>query len=538
VAEPIALTDPAAREPEVVGVKAALLALAGAAGLPTLPGSVIPLEASAAAIEAGAGTLPRSGRAAAYLAATSADVPEGALAILRDVAPSVVVRSSTHLDDDGRWSGAFTSYHDVGPQELATAVRGCWSSVFSRDVLERCEAAGTDPGALRVGVLVQPWVAFDIGGTARVGPGEQVAVSSARGGPHRIVEGVGREDGMMPPEVAAAVESLALRVLEVTGVGVIEWGAVGADVMLLQVGPRPVDVVPATSTGPVHASAPPEVERAATVVAWFPGPLGEHLVVPWALGSETLPTAAPWDVADPMSALNDAEVLASELTAQAWPDGSERAALAIRALRTGAFDEAASTIRASREPDAERAAAVVALLRGVGEWLADAGVLPSAELVWQLSLDDLRDAARGRPPVLRRGPDRWEPVVADVVMARGRVLQAIPVAGGMGAGRLHRLDGLRSIGRPWPRAVLAAPLPLPQLAPLLWHCAGLVTAGGSEGAHLFEVARSLGVPAVIGVEGDELGEEGRVVAGDGAGGRVATLGAAAPAAVVNAGTAR
>jgi phosphoenolpyruvate-protein kinase (PTS system EI component) len=54
-----------------------------------------------------------------------------------------------------------------------------------------------------------------------------------------------------------------------------------------------------------------------------------------------------------------------------------------------------------------------------------------------------------------------------------------------------------------------------------------VTSGGTSGAHLFEVARSLGVPAVIGPEiwadADTLGESGSLVAVDGDTGRVSIL---------------
>ena len=50
-----------------------------------------------------------------------------------------------------------------------------------------------------------------------------------------------------------------------------------------------------------------------------------------------------------------------------------------------------------------------------------------------------------------------------------------------------------------PREVLVAARPVGNLAPLLWNAAGLVTEVGSPGAHLFEVAAWLGVPAVCGV---------------------------------------
>jgi phosphohistidine swiveling domain-containing protein len=71
------------------------------------------------------------------------------------------------------------------------------------------------------------------------------------------------------------------------------------------------------------------------------------------------------------------------------------------------------------------------------------------------------------------------------------------------------------MGRPAPRDVLVTALPLPHLAPLLWHSAALVSAGGSSGAHLFEVARSLGVPSVIGVDATVVGGPGSLIPVDG-----------------------
>ncbi|HKX76688.1 MAG TPA: PEP-utilizing enzyme, partial [Acidimicrobiia bacterium] len=50
--------------------------------------------------------------------------------------------------------------------------------------------------------------------------------------------------------------------------------------------------------------------------------------------------------------------------------------------------------------------------------------------------------------------------------------------------------------------VIVARQPIPHLAPLLWTAAGLVTLSGSPAAHLFASARSLGVPAVAGVDLD------------------------------------
>jgi phosphoenolpyruvate-protein kinase (PTS system EI component) len=70
--------------------------------------------------------------------------------------------------------------------------------------------------------------------------------------------------------------------------------------------------------------------------------------------------------------------------------------------------------------------------------------------------------------------------------------------------------------------MVTAPQPVPNLAPLLWDAAGLVTETGSPAAHLFESARALGIPAVCGVE---LTDANQIVAVDGNTGVVATLSA-------------
>ena len=72
----------------------------------------------------------------------------------------------------------------------------------------------------------------------------------------------------------------------------------------------------------------------------------------------------------------------------------------------------------------------------------------------------------------------------------------------------------------WPRAMIVASQPIPNLAPLLWDAAGLVTESGSSAAHLFESARALRVPAVCGVS---LPPGEQIVAVDGQDGIVSTL---------------
>jgi phosphohistidine swiveling domain-containing protein len=543
VVAPIALTDPAARDPAAVGRKASLLAEAAAAGLPALPGAVLPLEASAGAIDAGVRALAEGGpAAAAYLAASAVDPPADAIASLAGVAPSVVVRSSTPYDDDGRWSGAFASYLDVGPGDLRVAVRGCWASAVSRDVLERCEATGVRPADVRVAVLVQPWVAFEVGGTARVTRDGAVRVSAAAAGPHGVVGGADATTVTLEPgapsgdTVSDEAAALARRASEATGVATIEWGARAGAVTLLQVGPAPA-AAPAgerpARRDAARGAVPPEAARVAALVAAHPGPLGEALVVPWALGSEAPRGVAPIVVEDPAAAFVEARRLAARLVGRVWGLDADAARSAagetMRALRGGAIGRGVEAVRRLGAADPAEARRVVGLVAGVGEALATSGAIPAPELVWQLTVEEVEAALAGRRPTLRRGPDRWEPFLLEVAFARGAVAEGAAVAGGVGAGRLHLVPELRSIGRPGPRSVLAAPRPLPQLSPLLWRAAGLVTFGGSEGAHLFEVARSLGVPAVVGVGPEALGPAGSVVAVDADAGLVASLDADGPA---------
>ena len=66
----ISLATAPAADPAVVGQKAAGLARATAAGLPALPGWVLPLDESAPAIAAGVAALERGGGPAALLAAS------------------------------------------------------------------------------------------------------------------------------------------------------------------------------------------------------------------------------------------------------------------------------------------------------------------------------------------------------------------------------------------------------------------------------------------------------------------------------------
>jgi phosphohistidine swiveling domain-containing protein len=546
MAAPVALADLAARDPSLVGVKAARLAAAASAGLPVLPGWAIPLDASSDAVARGMGALETGSGASGYLAAMESVVPADlAEELVRRAAPDgrrLVVRSSTLLDDDGRWSGAFTSYLGVEGSDLTTALRGCWASVFSINALARCRKMGIEVGSLRVGVLVQPFLAFDSGGTARVLPDGTVAVTAAQGGPAGVVGGRdglevivgedGRAEGLGGAAIGSgmveAAAALARRADEAVAASVVEWGAIGDEVFLLQIGPSlPEKAVRLSGPATNPARMPAAAAGLARLVTAFPGPLADDLVFPWALGSDGVPEGERIEVDDPESALREARASADDLATEVWGAAPhvarDRATAVSRLLLGGRVREGCREIHDLSTPDTAAARRIVGLISGLGAFLVDAGVLPSDLLVWGLTVSELERALAGDRPSLRRGPGRWEPFVAEVVRSRGLHATGTPVSQGIAAGHVRPLRELRAMGRPAPREVLVAPLPLPHLAPLLWHSAALVSTGGSSGAHLFEVARSLGVPAVIGVDPIASGGAGSLVAVDGNSGVVSIL---------------
>lgn len=535
----IALDESAALDPGLVGAKAAGLARAVAAGLPVLPGAVLPVAASTRAVSAGADALRRSGPPAAYLEATAAGAhadglraPEAA-----GVGPWVV-RSSTPLDDDGRWSGAFASYLDVSVDDLVTAVRGCWSSAVGRDAVARCDAIGLDVGSIRVGVVVQPFVRCRAGGTARVESDGGATVIAAAGGPagvvssglgdELVVDAAGRWRGSVPRAVrredVEGAAALARSTAASTGSSSIEWGALGDEVMLFQLGPERA----AHPTGPRAAPAdiPEEAERIARLVSAFPGPLGIELVLPWAFGADLVPRPVGADLAADTDKFRETRRIAAGLASEAWGVGPSEAIARTEQVSalvwSGRLDDAVHALSRLRRPDPVRSGRVLAALAAVGDRLVNDGRLPAAALVWRLTSEEVAGALGGSRAPIRRGPDRWEPFVAEVVRARGRATLGTPVSAGIGAGRSYVVDRLADTLCSTPRSVLVAARPLPQLAPLLWHSAALVTLRGSAGAHLFEVARSLGVPTVTGVQPSGLAD-GALLAVDGDRGFVSIL---------------
>lgn len=120
----------------------------------------------------------------------------------------------------------------------------------------------------------------------------------------------------------------------------------------------------------------------------------------------------------------------------------------------------------------------------------------------------------------KRPPSARESSQLAAILAQGDGYQGIAVAAGIGIGPRHHVNG-RDPSAPLVGAVVTASSALPILSQLIWGAAGLVTDRGSPAAHVFEAARSLGVPAVCGVD---LGPDvDQIIAVDGYTGVVTTL---------------
>jgi phosphohistidine swiveling domain-containing protein len=548
------LSDPRARDPGVAGAKAAGLATAAAAGLPTLPGVVVPVDESAPVVDAAASALIGSPVSRARLAAMTVRPDDQLVAELGDRSRGyprpLIVRSSSPLEADGTWSGAFSSFHGVGPDELGTAVRGCWGSAFQVGVLERAQHAGVDPSRLGLAVLIQPEITPDIGGTARWRSDGSVQITATRGpleplmaghveGESATVDADGSTDATGAADVFVAVAALSRRVERNLGHQLIEWAAVDGQVHLLQSLRSPV-VPESWSSGcqddhdsKTQVDADPVALRIAALTQRFPGRLGYELILPWAVALDALdqPTETP-TTTDPLSLLAATRVQASELTSWVWRRPPRRAAAeadrVLRQLRGDRPENAIATIRELPSPSPQVAGRIVANLIRLRQ-LADARGVVGADAFWRLHPDALDHALRDgdAPAPSRLGVDVWEPFAYRAVMAAGAVSRGTPAAPGIGVGRPYVFDPSGRTPLPTGRTVLVAKQPLPALGPLLWNAAALVTRAGSTAAHLIEFAHSIGVPTVVGCDLPPLDKrEGEpdgapLIAVDGNRGRVA-----------------
>jgi hypothetical protein len=433
-----------------------------------------------------------------------------------DLQPPLIVRSSSVLEGGGEWSGAFTSVPEVQRDEVAKAAKSVWATTFSIEVLERFEAAEIAPGDAPMGVLVQPEVQPDFGGAAIVDAAGAVTINAVKGSPRDLMAGwvpgvrAVFEEGvlrgaetieLMGEDHVTAIADLALRVRETLGHNLIEWAIVDGEPILLQVQnsvTREVEeamVIPAALGHPFALDFVQLTHR-------HSGVLSDELVLGWR-------SAAPYDLETETYAgadstaevLAEARRLAAALTSQAWDEPEEmalsHATLVLRRMRSDRPNESIDVLRELKPVDEIMAARLL----GMVDYLEAKGATPG-----------------------RRGIGRWEPVLAGVLALQGEVHEGDPSVGGIGAGRMVWVDGSKQTGHVRPRDIIVTQYPLQNFSPLLWDAAGLITVGGAPTAHLFEVARSLTVPAVINCPIAEIVKAGPCLGMlDGDAGRVALL---------------
>lgn len=527
--KPFSLDDPQALDPSRAGAKAAWLARARQAGLPVLPGAVIGVEHATKHLATGYEQLVRHGSGRARMTITARPLPEGLRQDLQTatagLAAPLVVRSSSGLEGSGLWSGAFTSYLDIGHAELPKALVGCYASAFTPSTIARFEAAGVSPANAAMAVLIQPALEPEFGGMARL-DGDEVYVAGVKGSPFPLVQGwdpgvharVSSEGAihgaaaadLLGQELVVRVAATLRHAQATVGANHCEWAVHDGTVWLLQVQrfslpatPQGIAVDPALRRE--HASS------LGRLIRRFPGPLGETLVLPWAIADPGLADlAVPPPAHNPYDALHAAIGQAAAITAEVWsrpkPVAARQAADALRILRSADPGPALKLLRALRAPDRSRATKVLGLLSSVRQGLVGAGAVADEASAWHVDGATARRWLGGTPPptATRIGFDRWEPFQAALVAAHGAAVSGSPAAPGVAFGRLCAVPDPAAAGSFRPRDVVVAVHPVPGLAALLFDAAAVITTGGSPAAHLFESARSLGIPALCATRIEEL----------------------------------
>jgi len=251
----VRLDDPEALDVSAVGAKAAGLARARRTGLPALDGFVVTLAASAEPLSQAAEELARRGSGAARMVLLRGELDEALTAEIAEAAAELaeplIARSSSALEGEGTWAGAFASLPELRRDEVPKALRSVWSAMFTLEALERFEAAGIEPGGAGMGVLVQTELAPDSGGAATVDEIGAVSISAVKGSPRDLLAGwvpgvratVGPDGGISGDEalesIGAAtlgdVAALARRAAAELDCNLVEWAVAGGAPVLLQV---------------------------------------------------------------------------------------------------------------------------------------------------------------------------------------------------------------------------------------------------------------------------------------------------------------
>ena len=365
--------------------------------------------------------------------------------------------------------------------------------------------AEIEPGSFPMAVLIQRELEPVAGGTAQIEEDGSVLVHGIKGSPAPLLQGwvngsrASRGEGWQGDELIDLIGSDTLEEIgsqledarNSLGATRCEW-VMEDRVWLVQLGQSNPATGPITT--PIEVGDPGLVP-VARVAARAPGRLGEELILPWAIagGLPRAPSSRPG--LSPLTA-GEAIELRDRLVSQVWGLPAGQALVA-----------AAQSFKALLGPDP---ASGLALLAAVGR--------PEPQSALRLLAHV--DGSMRPSHVTRLGIGRWEPFVASVALAFGTRYPATPASPGIGAGLRAHIDHPDAIDRFRRRSIVTTPQPVPNLAPLLWDAAGLVTETGSPAAHLFESARALGIPAVCGVE---LNDGNQIVAVDGTAGVVATI---------------
>lgn len=531
----VRLENSEALDPTLVGFKAARLAAASRAGVPVVTSLVIPAAAGERCIARGeaaiAGGNPQSARRAVMGCRVSKTIlDEVRRGVSTWTAPTVVVRSSSHLEASGAWAGAFASYLGVAPGEIETAILGCWASVFSPDAVGRLTNLGLTVRDVGMAVLIQPYLDASAGGWARVS-GSQVELVAVAGHPAPLFGGytnghamlVDRHADRSAPfgELPVGAQAIATLVRVVTlahetvGYGELEWVAQGERIFVTQLNrtdertPAADAVRPRTRAarastdcdatpmpGGARPFASPAYRRIARHLVGRRGPLADRLIAPWcaAVSSDTV----NFDPDGPPAVLfAEAERLAARLTKAVSTATTVPADAIFDRLRMGdaEFAERIGSVDLSHS-EAQR---VLGILGFLAHHMVRTGSLSSPHEFWRQPIAWVRASLAGRterPRAAGRIGHLWSEILYRTTVDNGVRLEGVPAAPGSAVGRA-RPSGPHDRGT-LEDEVLFVANPLPALAPYLWSCRAIVTAGGSPAAHLFDVARALRVPAVSG----------------------------------------
>jgi len=519
----LALDDAACQDVAVAGAKAAGLSRARSLGLPVLPGVVVTTSAALPAVAAGNAALAIRGSGGARLAAQSAEISPELVARLTAVGEELdaplIARSSATVEADAEWSGAFSTFADLDTASVVTAVKGCWTSLFSVDALERSEHAGIPAEQIGMAVLLQPMLTPRVSGHAWLMPGG-VRITAVEGSPAGLMSGwvsgssatvtpsglvTGDALDLLTQDEARAVAAVVDRCAALLDHDAIEWAIADQEVVLLQSSATRRSEEPRAVVGIATLAEldDPRADRVAQLVRRFPGGLSEVAVLPWALG---VPDPRVLDeITTPAAEAVDLAILrgqAAELAELVWEGSRGGAQPWRRALSELRSDHPGAALQILDELRPPPYGVVVALMRSLlalGEQAVGQGSLRRCEEVFGCAIPDVEPTRTLHLRQSWAGPRRWEPFLAAVAQTRGTSLAGLGVSGGVGAGPARVVTHVDpAMGHAThARSVVVAEHPVPGLAPLLWNAAALVTTRGSDGAHLVEVARSLGVPTVV-----------------------------------------